>query len=161
MKGDALGTGTVSERLRLLEAKDEIANLKARYAAACDDGYNPEVIASLFIPDGTWDGGRYGRFSGRDQIRQFFESAGSVYSFAVHWVANPHIEVSGRTGIGSWYLLMAATRASDGVAIWNAARYTDELVEDDGVWLFASMTVRHWFTTPFDQGWARERFPGE
>ena len=45
----------MEQRVRDLEAADEIRNLKAEYAAACDDNYDPDRIAALFIEDATWE----------------------------------------------------------------------------------------------------------
>jgi hypothetical protein len=52
---------TIEERLRVLEDIEEIRQLKARYAAACDDNYNADDIAALFAEDAVWDGGALGR----------------------------------------------------------------------------------------------------
>ena len=42
----------LAERLQVLEDIEAIKRLKARYCAQCDDGYNPDGIASLFVEDG-------------------------------------------------------------------------------------------------------------
>jgi hypothetical protein len=36
--------------------------LKARYYEFCDNDYDPDGIASLFIGNGVWGGGFMGRF---------------------------------------------------------------------------------------------------
>ena len=48
----------LAQRLQVLEDIEAIKRLKARYCAFCDDGYNPDGIAGLFVEDGVWDGGR-------------------------------------------------------------------------------------------------------
>ncbi len=50
---------------------EEIKNLKARY---CDDNYDADGIASLFIEDGIFDGGLSRPVSeGREAVRQRFQ----------------------------------------------------------------------------------------
>ena len=39
----------LENRVRAVEDTDAIRNLKARYAAYCDDNYNPDKIAELFV----------------------------------------------------------------------------------------------------------------
>ena len=149
----------LDRRLQTLEDIEAIKRLKARYCAYCDDNYNPDGIAGLFVEDGVWDGERQGRHEGRDAIRSFFVGASGIYSFALHYVLNPIIQVDGDKAHGTWYLFMPATLAQGNRAIWNAGRYEDDYVRVDGRWMFQHLQVaeRH-FTTPFDQGWARQRF---
>ena len=47
----------LENRVRVLEDTDAIRNLKARYAAYCDDNYNPDKIAELFVEDAVWESG--------------------------------------------------------------------------------------------------------
>jgi len=62
----------LESRVRTLEDTDAIRNLKARYAELCDDNYNPDGIAALFVEDAVWESGPLGRFEGREAIRGFF-----------------------------------------------------------------------------------------
>ena len=62
---------------RLLDIED-IKQLKARYAIACDDDYQPDALAELFTEDAVWDGGFMGYAEGREAIRAFFANASSV-----------------------------------------------------------------------------------
>ena len=41
----------IEARLRRLEDIEAIKRLKARYCAACDDGYDPDRLAALFTED--------------------------------------------------------------------------------------------------------------
>src|ERR1700693_6348613 len=72
-----------------------IRNLKARYAALCDNQYDADGIAMLFTEDALWESPALGRFEGREAIRGFFRGASGIFSFAIHYSLNGHIEVEG------------------------------------------------------------------
>ncbi len=63
---------TAVDRLRQLEDIEAIKRLKAQYAAACDDNYDADAIANLFVENALWDGGNFGKAEGREKIRAFF-----------------------------------------------------------------------------------------
>jgi len=59
----------IERRLQVLEDAEAIRNLRARYAALCDNQYDADGIASLFTEDAVWEspalgGSRVGRQSG-------------------------------------------------------------------------------------------------
>src|SRR5260221_404979 len=129
--------GDLAQRVARLEAIEEIKGLKARYCAYCDDNYDPEGIASLFVEDGLWDGERFGRHVGRDQIKAFFKSISGEIVFAAHLALNPIIEAKDADhATGRWRLIMPATVRTDGKneARWLVAAYTESYVRVNGVW---------------------------
>jgi hypothetical protein len=65
----------IERRLKALEDAEAIRNLKARYAALCDNQYDADGIASLFTKDAVWESPALGRFEGREAIRSFFQTA--------------------------------------------------------------------------------------
>jgi ketosteroid isomerase-like protein len=67
-----------------LEDAEAIRNLKARYAALCDNQYDADGIAMLFTEDALWESPGLGRFEGREAIRGFFRGASGIFSFAIH-----------------------------------------------------------------------------
>ena len=145
-------------RVQALEAADEIRNLKAEYAAACDDNYDPDRIAALFIEDATWESQGLGRFEGREAIREFFRGISSHFVFALHYGLNPKIEVDGDTARARWYLFMPCTIGDTGQAMWRAGIDDEEYVRVDGRWMFKSKRSSPIFNTTYEQGWAKERF---
>jgi ketosteroid isomerase-like protein len=70
----------IERRLQVLEDAEAIRNLKARYAALCDNQYDADGIASLFTEDAVWESPALGRFEGRDTIRNFFRGASGASS---------------------------------------------------------------------------------
>ncbi len=149
----------LERRIRRLEDIEEIKQLKHRYCAACDDTYDTDAIVSLFTEDAVWDGGIWGKFEGREEIRGFFRRAPQVLPFAVHMVLNPIIDVNGDTAKGTWYLLQACTLAEGGDrAVWGSARYDEDYVRVNGHWMFKHLALTSHFWTPFDEGWVKTRF---
>ena len=151
----------IAARLQRLEDIESIKQLKAKYCSFCDDNYNPQGIASLFTPDGVWDGGDLGRAEGYDAIVKFFERAPSAFSFAIHHVMNPVIEVDGDAATGRWYLLQPLTRRRrDGDhAMWLAGRYEDEYVRMGREWKFKRLKFITHFLASYEKGWATSDGP--
>ena len=148
----------LERQVRALEDANEIRNLKAEYAAACDDNYDPDRIAALFIEDATWESQGLGRFEGREAIREFFRGISSHFVFALHYGLNPSIEVTGDTASARWYLFMPCTVGEGNQAMWRAGIDDEEYVRVDGRWMYKSKKSAPIFSTTFEEGWAKQRF---
>jgi ketosteroid isomerase-like protein len=148
----------LERRLRALEDAEAIRNLKALYAAHCDDNYNCDAIAALFTEDAVWESPSLGRFEGREAIRDFFRGASGIFSFAIHYSLNGQIHVDGDAARAQWYLFMPCTVAAGERAMWRAGIDREEYVRIDGRWLFRRKTSAPLFSTPFEEGWAKTRF---
>ena len=153
-----MGEPTLEQQVARLTAIEDIKQLKAIYCAYCDDGYNPEGIANLFVEDGIWDGADFGRHVGNNAIKEFFASISSDITFAGHLVVNPIITVDGNSANGKWWLIMPCTTNIDGnkEARWLAAEYDDDYVKRDGKWLFKHLRLDLKFFTPHLEGWANQ-----
>ncbi len=147
-----------SEKLQWLFDVEQIKQLKHRYCAYCDERYDPDGIASLFVEDGIWDGGPFGTYEGRDAIHAFFANASNLISFANHYVTNPVIEVDGDTATGRWDLWQPMVSEPDTTACWLVAKYREEYVRRDDTWMFRSLTVDVKALSPYEQGFAKQRF---
>ena len=148
----------MERRLQALEDAEAIRNLKARYAALCDDNYNADGIAALFAADATWDSPGLGRFEGREAIRSFFKGAGGIFSFAIHYSLNGQIHVDGDTAQAQWYLFMPCTLADGNRARWRAGIDHERYRRMDGVWLFSEKRSQPLMNVPFAEGWGERRF---
>ena len=148
----------LQKRVRHLEDVDALRNLKAEYAAACDDNYDPDRLAALFVEDATWESQGMGRHEGREAIREFFRSISGHFVFALHYGLNPQIEVDGDTARAKWYLFMPCTVGDTGKAMWRAGLDEEEYVRVDGKWMYKSKKSAPIFHTTFEEGWARQRF---
>src|SRR5947208_4659775 len=111
----------MERRLQALEDAEAIRNMKGRYAALGDSQYDADGIAMLFTEDALWESPGLGRFEGREAIRNFFRGASAIFSFAIHYSLNGHIEVDGDTARARWYLFMPCTVAVGNRAMWRAS----------------------------------------
>jgi ketosteroid isomerase-like protein len=148
----------MEQRLRVLEDAEAIRNLKARYAALCDDHYDADGIAALFTEDALWESPALGRFQGREAIRGFFRGASGIFSFAIHYSLNGSIEVEGDTARARWYLFMPCTVAAANQAMWRAGIDHETYARVDGIWMFRHKRSEPLMNAPFETGWARTRF---
>ena len=84
----------LGKRIQVLEDIEAIKDLKARYAAVCDDKYNPEKGIKLFTQDAVWNGGKdFGVHKGSKAIKKFFEGVAKNIVFAVHFFLQPIIKI--------------------------------------------------------------------
>lgn len=137
---------------RLADIED-IKQLKARYASACDDDYNPDKLAALFAEDAIWDGSILGYAEGREGIREFFAAASSLVPFAVHQISNPLIEIDGDRATGQWFLWQPMVFGEQ--SVWLSAVYEDQYVRVSGQWLYQHLQLNIRMLTPFEEGPAK------
>src|SRR5712691_6415783 len=145
-------------RLQALEDAEAIRNLKARYAALCGKQYDADGIAMLFTEDAVWESPGLVRFEGREAIRGFFRGASGIFSFAIHYSLNGHIEVEGDRARARWYLFMPCTVAANNQAMKRAGIDHESYARMDGVWMFRHKRSEPLMSVPFETGWAMTRF---
>ena len=146
------------DRVRRLEDIEALRNLKAEYAAGCDDNYDADRLAALFVEDATWESEGMGRHEGREAIREFFRGISGHFVFALHYGLNPQIEVTGDTARARWYLFMPCTVGDTGKAMWRAGLDEEEYVKVEGRWMYKSKKSAPFFHTTFEEGWAKQQF---
>lgn len=146
----------LEQRIARLEAIEAVKQLKATYAAVCDDDYDPVGMYPLFTEDAVWDApGVFGRFEGRDAICEFFGGVSEPISWALHYTDAPLIVVDDdlQGAAADWYIFMPAT--IDDAPVWLMATYSDRYRNEHGTWKIASVAVTIERFTPFDQGWVK------
>jgi hypothetical protein len=125
----------LEKRIEMLEAVEAIKHLKAKYAAVCDDKYNPPVAVKLFTEDAVWDGGKdFGIHRGRPAINS----------------------KDGKTATGKWYLWQACTLKGMGAA-WIAGLEFDKYRKVNGQWLMSEMKLKLFIMAPYAEGWGKVR----
>jgi hypothetical protein len=122
----------------------EIQELVARYCWAIDTG-DGEGVADTFVADGVFDGGR--SFVGREQLIGFGRGdhvpGNRPETAAQHWVTN--MVFSGGSTAATVRSYFVRHSITDGkLLVARVGYYVDELVKDNGSWLFKSRTYRDW-----------------
>lgn len=132
---------TLEQKVQELLDLEAMRNIMHMYCEHCDNNYNPEGIASLFIPDGDWEAIGFGKCKGRKEIADYFYSVRDSVLFAQHLVMNGRVSVDGDTGIGKFCLIMPATFDEGGEKVdrWIFSEYTNHYVRVDGKWFIKSL----------------------
>jgi nuclear transport factor 2 (NTF2) superfamily protein len=147
----------LAKRVEVLEDIEAIKKLKARYAQACDNKYNPEEMGMIFTEDAVWDGGEeFGVYRGRKEIKEFFKKVSSDLIFAVHYFMAPSITIEGNKAHGRWYLWQAATLKGNR-AVWLAGLEDDQYEKINNCWLQKEMRLKLLFLTPYEEGWHKKK----
>ena len=146
----------LSDRVYVLEAKDEIRRLMAAYAYARDITGDP--VADYFTGDAVWEGigvlaDVLGRHEGRSAIVDRF--AGPIPP-ALHLIANESISVDGAEAVGYWMYLQPSVLNEE--AVWIAGRYHNDFHCQEHKWRIRHMRIELIFQAPYDEGWAQASF---
>jgi uncharacterized protein (TIGR02246 family) len=129
-------TSSVESRLRVLEDKEQIAQVLIDYGRHLDSR-NLAAYAGLFAEDGEWVGG-FGTVKGRANIQAFMEKnmgTGPNRAGNYHIMSNFAITVSGDTAT-AWSRWAFVVPGERGAAISQAGRYDDTFVREKGAWKF-------------------------
>jgi SnoaL-like domain len=120
-----------------VEEKDAIREVLAEYCFRLDDGRFAEM-AALFTESGTWDTA-FGRATGHAAIAELAQSirakAGEERPRGVHLVTNISITLDGASARvrSNWTVVQ---NGPQGPKIGSGGAYYDELVKQQGQWLF-------------------------
>jgi SnoaL-like domain len=146
----------LERRLTRMEDIEAIKQLKARYCDICDDDHNPAKITTLFVEDGIWEAGGFGKAQGHEGIRQLFQGFQKMISFSQHMVVNPQIEVNGNTAKGTWYFLGPFTFRKNNEAKWQAVKYEDDYVKVNGEWKYKHLRAHIRMAAAPNESWANK-----
>jgi uncharacterized protein (TIGR02246 family) len=156
----------IKARLSALEDVRAIEQLKYEYAGYCDNAYDPDGIAGLFVEDGEWIvDGEGATLSGRDAIRTHFAALSEKIIWAQHYMIAPKVQVApdGQTATGVFYLLCLCTiEQTDAPGEFDAViltlNYRDKFVKRDGRWYFQELIGKTHQVSNWDQGWVKQQF---
>ena len=125
-----------------LSVEDQLAiqQLYARYNHAIDSGRAAEW-AACFTPDGVFDSGPAGVFTGTEGLAGFVTGF-SAQLKARHWINNLILEGDGSTASGTCYLDLLALQAGKPASTMITGIYTDKLKKVGADWKFTSRAVK-------------------
>jgi uncharacterized protein (TIGR02246 family) len=130
-----------------LEEKDAIREVLAEYCFRLD-GDRYDDMATLFTEDGTWDTA-FGKGTGRAAIaglaRDIRAKAGDNRPRAIHLVTNIAIALDGDSAEvrSNWTVVQ---NSPDGPKIGSGGAYLDQMVKQDGRWLFRYRKIDRFIT---------------
>jgi len=119
-----------------LEEKDAIREVMAEYCFRLDNDRFAEM-AAVFTEDGTWDTA-FGKGTGRGEVEALvrrIRQSDTPRPRAIHHVTNIVIKIAGNnaTAFSNW---VTVQNSEQGPKIGSAGSYTDDMVKQDGHWLF-------------------------
>ena len=153
-------------RLRVLEDREAIRELRATYCFLVDDGRFDELVDGWFTEDALCDFGAADgsiepmRAQGREELRAFFSlGVASLLRDMSHTVHNHRISVEDGRASGDGYVELTATDVAGGEDVVGAGRYVDRYRREGDRWRFAERRAEISFIAPLAKGWSRQRFP--
>jgi hypothetical protein len=156
---------TIEQRLQLIEDREEILQLQARYVNLNDGGWDgpthrfPEAVAALFTEDGIWEGTETsGRAEGRAAIAALFREFGAI-PFIVHYITNPLIVIEADTAEGEWHAIVTSTMPG-GQALWTLGKYINSYVRAAEGWRYKTLRFVAAANSPYELGWGKAQFVG-
>src|SRR5262249_15716165 len=145
----------LERRLTRMEDLEAIKQLKARYCEICDDEHNPDRITTLFVEDGIWEAGGFGKAQGHAGIRELFQGFQKMISFSQHMVVNPLIEVNGNTAKGTWNFLGPFTFPKNNEPKCQPLKYEDDYVKVNGEWKYKHLRAYIRMSAAPNESWAK------
>lgn len=150
------------ERLRRVEHRQEITTLRTSFHHHLND-QNWASLSGLFTERGVLDYGEYGRSEGRqaifdyysillDKIVEFMPNATRAVLKNLHSAHRIELE-STTAASGTCYFQEMIRFNDDSFIHLSVGRFSDRYVLRDGVWLFESVELEHYWVVPNNEGW--------
>ena len=146
------------DRHQQRNAHDDITALKGLYARRADAVFrtpgaaSATALAELFTADGVLDLGPFGRYEGRDAIRNACEHIlPQATKWSTHYIVSPVLDIArnGETATGSWYFLIKSVpqQPPQSPVIEIMGGYEDQYRREDGRWRIRE-TISVFFVPP-------------
>lgn len=140
-----------TERLRRLETREQLKELRAKYCYYVDER-NWGPFYDLFVEDPTLDFGGMGVYQGRDGLERFaHEFVEGQLEGSAHMLSNPILAVDGDEATGRWYV-QSPLKFTDGSGAWRQGWYRDEYRRVEDEWHIGAIEMRFVYTADYDEG---------
>ncbi|MCB1388683.1 MAG: nuclear transport factor 2 family protein [Rhodobacteraceae bacterium] len=137
----------LESRLARLEGRNEITELSARYAVACDVR-DLDLLGALFTADAVFDTPNGSmRATGRDQIVAMFDAVLAIRGPGFHWTHDPVIRFQSDTEATGTVFCHAET-TPNGKQSLAALRYDDAYRFEEGAWRIARRVLNFFYYVP-------------
>ncbi len=126
----------------VLEEKDAIHEAIAEYCFHFDGGEFDKWV-DLFTDDGVFDAGQAGVQKGKHALRAFLKNIRLTNGSPMvkHCVMNEVIKVNGNEATAKSYIVLVRSKGEGALVNGLAGRYEDQLVKQEGRWLFKNRKV--------------------
>ncbi len=141
---------SLEQRLQVLEDKDQIRELTARYcyAVVAQDG---PALLEMFTEDGEFYLGDLA-WRGRDEMRKLYvDQVGNIGPKP--FIQNHVIEVDGEHATGKCAVEIRATE--QGESVTACGYYEDQYRKENGRWKFAKRVFHLYHWAKLAEGWAQ------
>jgi ketosteroid isomerase-like protein len=143
-------------RVARLENIEAIKELQRNWAYLIDEG-DWRALMDLFADDCVFDDNGK-KYESKDAVTKLFrDEIPQKFSFKNHMLHNPFINIEGDKAVGRYYIEAPLTHAPTNRAIWALGQYDLQYVRVRGEWKIKHFAAKGFYTTPFDEGWARTR----
>lgn len=144
-----MADATIEQRLAVLEAKDEIRELTARYCLAVAEGLAEDIVA-MFTSDGVFKV-RNQVCTGTDELRTMYTGVADSVT-PKPFIQNHVITVDGDNATGRCGVEIRMVHKGEAYTV--AGHYYDTYRKVDGRWRFAERDFRTYHWVPLAKGWA-------
>ena len=160
--------GNAEERIARMEAWAEISNLQGRYNHYLQTGQMREKLGELFAfntPGVAAEMADSGLWEGREGVIRLFTHLGGKYAMngalMLHMLNTPVIEIMPDLdhAHGMWNSFGTNSYLDENgtlTAMWQAGKYDNQFVREDGRWKFLRFRWYVIFRTPYEQGWVKQ-----
>ncbi len=157
----------LEDRIRALEDREGIRELRATYCFLVDGGRFDELVSQCFTEDARCDfrmaddgdGTVLMIAEGSEEVMAFMGGmVPTILGDMSHTIHNHRIVLDGDSGSGDCYFEVTALDKDTGEAVTSAGRYMDRYRKVDGKWMFSELNALILHMSPHTEGWAKQRF---
>lgn len=139
---------TIEDRLRAIEDRLAIGELRARYCHVLDER-DWDALAQLFTADGEFQG--LAHVVGRSAIHRFFsQTVDRLAEGFWHFCTNPTVDLDGDLATGRTSMQYLSVK--NGVSYVSAGHYDDAFRREDGLWRFVRRKITFYYFAPLSEG---------
>jgi hypothetical protein len=143
----------LEKRLQLLEDREAIKELRAKYCWTVDEGKFEEFL-NLFTDDVDCDFGSLGTFKGKSEWKKFvYETIPTFFSKMRHLIHNAITEIEEEQAKGKAYFEFVGIR--QGESFVGGGHYEHKYIKINGGWKFQALKAVIYYMVPVKEGWAK------
>lgn len=140
---------TLEERIQIIEDRDAIRELTARYCQLAYAG-NADAVADLFTSEGVMEMGETFE-RGRERLRKLYRDSFTEVQ-PIPMIHNHVVDLDGDQAKG--YCSVELRMVEAGEAVTAAGHYDDQFEREGGTWKFAHRKLTFYHRVKLKDGWS-------